>query len=713
MRSAFAIILLFIIYCLVILDSDSQDRKFIRGIKAVVPPVEGDSIERDGTIDDIWFNDISEAVRLTDTSHWSRTDVNNLVNNAGAADTIKLFAFKNDHPSFLTMLINATGDTVDSMEVYVDSLTKQGGGYTIQNDSGRDYNTTHWYVGKPIEHWVMQYVGVGRHGPTGDTTGFYDGRYWAGQGGAQPQPDSMFKGLMPAWCIPSEADSGVFDNGNGGYPFRVGPGEVQTIGTDIYISKNAIAGDYYGRLRVLEGGKLTHSFPLHLFIYDYTLPDSIPFKSMVYVDYSLPTYVAGHANGSAAMWAYLDKTALMLKRHLMGMNYQSQTPENWAANNGKWYVPNNTFFGAANGYEGVGQDKPFNWFMIGIYDMPANVSDSAASLCDTCWATRTGWPTTPNQGGWENNAEKWADTVQSITGEPLQTTVTTYFYGADEMDVNRAAYNWMFRRTNWTLTNGGDAENLPWFFTMAYFDGYGGSERSTATETDIYEWSITLLADTFGYNMQYLNVGSYLTDAYVDTGLGHKYGYYNGIGPRAAFPGWTQLDARKTEIRAAFWIAWKYGLHHLWNWHGWYMAEWELGQGTSHASPMDTSIHVFWPEAGKTHGIQDHTILWTMQDTVRPEDDRGINAPIVGITVKNWRQAQLDYMYLWVANDLGVNTQTVYDSIVGRALSDWGADPNWPESYTWDYNFQPHWREEGYYYERYRRALADSIIANK
>jgi hypothetical protein len=102
-----------------------------------------------------------------------------------------------------------------------------------------------------------------------------------------------------------------------------------------------------------------------------------------------------------------------------------------------------------------------------------------------------------------------------------------------------------------------------------------------------------------------------------------------------------------------------------------------------------------------------------MQDTVRPEDDRGINAPIVGITVKNWRQAQLDYMYLWVANDLGVNTQTVYDSIVGRALSDWGADPNWPESYTWDYNFQPHWREEGYYYERYRRALADSIIANK
>jgi hypothetical protein len=713
MKTFGVILILFVVVMLAVYDGHCQRVFAPIRVRPAQEQVGEDSIERDGTINDIWFNSISDAVRLTDTSHSTRTDADNAINSGGDADTVEIVMLKNDRFSFQTLFINATGDTVDSLEMYVDSLSRSGGGYTIKNDSGRSYTNPYWYEGKPIKHWIMTYTPVGRNAATGDTTGYYDGANWAGWPAAQPQPDSMFKGFLPSFCVPIEATSGVYDNGNGGYPFVIGPGEVQSIGTDLYVADDAVAGHYYGRLRCYEGGLLTHSKVVHLEVKNYALPDSLPFLTNFYIDYSLPTSVAGNGDRSVGHEQFLDRTAMLVKEHLLSVVYQSETPETLAAYRGKWYAHTNLFFSADSGYDGVGQDWPFNWMFIGTYDMPANMDEES----DTAgFNSRCGWPTTHNETAWKTNAEKWADTMEAVMGHDLVGARTKVeFYGADEMDLNRAVYNWMFRRTKWTHTNGGgDSEDIDWIFTMPYFDGYGGSDDANATKTEVDHWSMTGaggIDSLKGYNeSDSLFPDTYFNANHIRNELGHKAGWYN-MGPRGGFPNWTTLDVPKTESRAAFWIAWKYGVDHLWNWHAWYMAEWELTQSASHCNPMDTSIHVFWPTAGLTHGIQDHTFIYSLQDTIRPEDDRGVNGPLMGYTGKAISAGVADYRVLHAAEALSVNTEAVYDSICGKAFNDWGDDDNWPEAYSRYYEFQPHWREEGHYYETYRRALIDSIIA--
>jgi hypothetical protein len=706
------------IMAIVLATCGSQDR-FAEGFRetAAEGEAEPDSIERDGTINDIWFADVTESVREDDTTHASRTASTNYHNNLGAGDTVKLVALKNDHPSFQTFFVNATADTVDSMEVYLDSLvTTAGAGYTIKNDSGRSYTHPYWYAGKPIEQWVMQYVATGL-GEGSDTTGYDDGMHWAGWPDAQPLPVADFKGMLPTWCIPSEADPGpIGTTGQGGYPFYVAPGAAQSIGTDIYVSRDAVAGDYYGRLRVYEGGYLTHSFPVHLIVKDYTLPDFVPLMTNLFIEPTLPKYYAG--KDAAGILDFIDKSAMLMKRHLFNANYESETVTVWAANDGKWYVSDNVFFSASNGYDGVGQGYPFNMGFIGTYDMPANMDTSSIDGDTTGYSSRCGWPSTQD-GGWGTVAEAWADTIIRLTGEdPDEGRNVMYFYGADEMDIDRAAYNWMFTRTKLTH-DGGDGDKVGWFFTMAYFDGYGGSIDQYATETEIQHWSLTSSAgyDSLkGYNVRDSVRGTYLDNQHVQNVLGHKAGYYN-MGARAGFPNVYHHDVPGTEARAAFWLAKKYLLDHMWNWHTWYFAESGATYGgLQWKNPMDTSSLLnWWVFEGDTivnHGLQDHTLVWTGVDTTNSgANDRGIDGPIPSYTLKRLRQAVGDWRILDAADSLGVNITAIMNSVVGAAFNDWENDSGWPEVYSRYYQFQPHWREDSYYYERYRRAAIDSIIA--
>ena len=200
----------------------------------------------------------------------------------------------------------------------------------------------------------------------------------------------------------------------------------------------------------------------------------------------------------------------------------------------------------------------------------------------------------------------------------------------------------------------------------------------------------------------------YLNDTYIQGVLGHEFGFYNN-GNRGAFPNWITVDAPKTETRAVFWLALKYGFNSLWNWHAWYVAEnVAVYGGESWKSPLDTSAIAI-----PTHAIQDHTVLWTGKDTINTDSDRGINGPIASYILKSWRQGMSDYRVAHAAQQLGVNISVPSDSVVGAGFNDWGGDssPPWPEVYDRYADFQPHWREVSHWYETYRGALADSIIA--
>src|SRR3990170_5280199 len=141
-ENAWHIIFLFFFFLLILLivvaDTMPQVKTFMRShLKST------DVIERSSEIEVLWFVDENSLVRQTDTSYWARTEPLNLINNAGAADTVKLFGMKNELLAFQAIFMSRT-DSVDSVEAYIDSLV--GTGYTIKNDSGRTISNVFRYA---------------------------------------------------------------------------------------------------------------------------------------------------------------------------------------------------------------------------------------------------------------------------------------------------------------------------------------------------------------------------------------------------------------------------------------------------------------------------------------------------------------------------------------------------------------------------------------
>ena len=230
---------------------------------------------------------------------------------------------------------------------------------------------------------------------------------------------------------------------------------------------------------------------------------------------------------------------------------------------------------------------------------------------------------------------------------------------------------------------------------------------------ELDEYSETNACDTSeGYHENDLHTGSQQKASERRT-AGDRVGWYN-FGPRAAFPNWTITDCPLTEQRAAWWIAYKYELDHIFQWHLWWYAESYATYGGAWKCPMDTAKLVQSGEY-EDRGVHEGTLVWTLSDTVTSivDNDRGYDGPMASMRLKAIRRAQMDYQYLYQAERLGINVDPIIDSICGRAFDNYGDDDAWPEAYAYGYNFQPHWREQGHYYETYRRVLADSIIGRQ
>jgi hypothetical protein len=661
---------------------------------------QSDSIERATTLAGLWLVDEGELVRQGDSSHYSKTSADNYINNGGAADTGKLTSLRRDHISFQSILYTGAS-SVDSLEVYLDSLVRDGGGYTIKNDSGRKYNNIYWFEGRPIEHFVVHYQAVEDE----DTTSYDNGMYVPGPPEAQPQPDADYKGMLPNWCIPADIDSGTYSNGQGGYPFKVAANSTQSILTDVFVDSAVLAGVYRGRLRVYEGGYLTHSKPIVLTVHDYVLSDTLPHRVNFYVNQDLPTYYAGHAPNSDEFWAFMDRTALLMKRHGINMSYQTVTAESMSVRQGKYYALPSTFFSKSAGYDGLGEGLGFSWYMIGVYDMPRFVADTGG------YSSNCGWPSGHDESGWKSAADKWEDTLRAITNDNNQDYVWRTVFGPDEPLRDRTMYDWIYNRAYWTHNSAGNGQYLDWLLT-SWMDPDPGHNRLYPI---IDYWCETNRCDTvFGYHDTDDSVwfrGEYYPDRARDRrAAGDKVGWYN-LGTRPAYPVWTVLDAPLTEARACAYIDYRDSVDFRFQWHSWWYAESYQKYGGTWKDALDT-VKLVDSGEWEDFGIQEAQLVWTLLDTLSDNNNsRGVDGPIVPLRAKNVRRAQLTYQYLHEAERLGVNVSVVIDSACGRTFDTWGPDPNWPESYSYGYAFQPHWREQGHYYETYRRALIDSIIA--
>lgn len=662
--------------------------KFVRSHKGQATYAPPDEIQRTSELAAVWAVDETEQVQAGRLTHWARYSALNAVNHGGAADTFKLFALRNEIVSFQVILVGGASD-VDSVSGWLDSLRHSAGSYTIANDSGRTCKELHRYAGRPIEHFVTQYfdIGQGTRHPT-DTT-VYPGDYDLNRPATQP-PDSVSEGWMANWMIPATATGGVFYDSlfQGGYPITVKAYRNQGIVIDVYVSRSAAAGNYYGKLRIYEGGQLSRSIPVHLYVYGSTLSDTTFLASNIIVGSSVFTKHRGLTYDSDNTRTLQDKLFKFFRRNLWGAQAGDNTYNQRAKflqHHMKYY--RGTGFTATAGYDGPGQGVGFPMYFIGPYNMPNRYWDT------TGWSSSI-WPAPGSISQWDDTADVWE---QGFRDSCSTTYPERYIYGPDEPERDRTLQTWIEGRSGTTHASAGVGSALPWFCTMWLDPSFYG---------DIDVYSVTGFTDTYNAYHQSDAATPPYERASERRAAGDKVGLYNPYGPAPQEPNWYTLDAPLAHARAVTWLAKKYSVDHLWHWIAAFTADWN-DQYSGTRDPFFGEL--LDTDGGGTSGSP-HTWVWPSVDPYLGYDF-GFDGWIGQLRLKALRRGMQDYQYLVHAQRLGVNVTAVMDSVVGRAFDNYGDDsPPWPSEYT-DPDRYPHWKERGYEYERWRRALADSIVA--
>ena len=685
----------------------------------VAPPGPPDSIEGTTQLAAVWFVDESELIHAERTTTWQRYSADNWTNRDGNADTVRLFALKNEVVSFQTVLVGPAFD-VGGVEVWLDSLT--GATYTIKNDSGRTYSDPNWYAGKPIEHFGVNFRGVGAGYRHPNDTSVYSTDWDQNQKAAEPA-DSISEGWLPDWLMPVNAIGSTFYDVDsmfqGGYPRKVLRNKNHIIATDIYVSRSAPAGEYTGSLRIYESSLLTHSIPVRLYVSAAAIPDTQFLKTNLIAGDPIFYYQAGKTKGSTGYWSLVDK----MQRFFHRRNWTVQTAGEYhdsrvkmASYNMKYYAVPNTFFSTAQGYDGPGAGLGHNMYYIGVYGQPGTFAYTCAQLGSdtTTWGGNGIWPT----GGynipyWADTADAWEQMFRDVSGG-ANSYPRRVIYATDEPPrvedvscgrpelgniVGRVLLkDWTKPRRDATHNSLGVGSSLDWFCTTGWFDPiYHGiiDEASVAGFTDgIRGYTVSLE----GWGEAYYTYDEWQADG--------RAGLYNWYGPTPQIPPFGRLDVPLTHGRAFFWLSYKYDVQHWWMWIASYTADLNNGD-LGVRDPFFGSAY----EGGNSGNSWD--VFWVTKDIVLGYDFLGGGKEgIIGRMRSNAvRRGLQDYQILTVAARLGVNVAVVQDSLVGRMLNDYGDDsPPWPDEYTDRYR-PPHWKQEGWQYDRWKRALADSIVA--
>lgn len=598
----------------------------LAGVLALVPvvifPLSScrNSTTRDG-ITAVWAIDESEKVRAEDLGHWGKTDTRNTV---WDGKQIRVFGARNEVVGF-QLILEAEGTGARHVDVRLDSLVHQG--YILKNacPTHDPFN----FVGRRIELFLESYVHVAHRS-----------EWWFAS--ARPLPDELHLGWIPDALVPFET-GGIFEHGAGGAPFDIPPRRNQAVWVDLFIPKDAPAGEFNGTAVVLQSDTAAFQIPVRLSVYDFSLPDTTHLHTHLFWGWPIVPERHGPEKDSPEYWSIFHSYAKVFHRHRLDLTDGVCTLDTFRVHVGGYYTGES--YSARFGYDGPGIGVGNQTYSIGTYDQPSDGYRSGFS------------PDTPE--AWSAAADRWEGWFQAHAP-----AVVRFKYLEDEPVYER--WPEVRKKALWIRSSKGVGRSLNTLVTTRIGEDLYGA---------ITFW---LVGGHSGWNESGGTTGF---DIHVVPGrraAGDRVAFYNGQRPSYADPG--PIDDFAADARVNPWIAWKYGADMY--------SFWEIAYYAS------SGVNI-WNEP--TGGGM---MVYTGEDRKHTRDSRGLKGPIVSIRMKNLRRGVQDYEYLWLASRAGVPVADVVDDVVPAAFNDYNGT-----TFT-SQRDQPLWAKNGYVFEQSRRALA-------
>ena len=458
-------------------------------------------------------------------------------------------------------------------------------------------------------------------------------------------PSAYYTGWVPDCLIPFSAPEG-----KGGAPFTIEPEMNQGVWVDILIPRNTRAGIYTGDASILVSGRVWKKIPITLRVYDFTLPDSTHLKNMFGFSAGYLSERHKVKSGTDEYYKLELKYFQLAHRQRFDLVTGVDNLGDMTANYSRYYT--GKAYSEMNSYSGPGINTGNNTFSIGYGgNLPAEYGGNACKMNKTDW-----WKGSDLWEDWfENNAPGVERHKYLFPDEPD--------WKGPKGKLGTGSIDTIRMQANWTHTNPGKGKSIPCLVTntvkprlIGYVDYWSVSAQ---------DWNTNLTAEIVA----------------SERVKGHKFGIYNGFRPGM---GAVVSDADAVEFRVMPWIVWKYNIDQYFYW----------------STTFWTDKNVFRDPLTYDNRINgDGTFLYPGQDSLFPEESRGLPGPLSSIRAKNWRRGEQDFEYLYLARKMGLGKEA--DLIVNECVpvAVWDAKDKHDVS----------WSSRGYKFEEYRRKLAELI----
>jgi hypothetical protein len=435
--------------------------------------------------------------------------------------------------------------------------------------------------------------------------------------------------------------------------FTIEGGHNQSVWVDIYIPKNAPAGQYTGEVLIHEGGSLKYRVPVTLAVRNFTLPDTPTSKTMLatsYHDvsarYTGVAYPDANSPQDKLTLRVMDRQMMLAHRHKISLIDENSGATAWQQTRPRpeWEARlSGELFTAANGYKGPGTGVGNNVFSIATYGV---------------WRDWWSNPTKTQMWNYTNQWEKWFQANAPDTER--------FLYLIDESPNYAQTEQW----AGWMKSNPGAGRNLKSFAT------------ADLIEAQRHIPSLNITASWFAVADKTLWSAAAQD---VERDRSKRFFVYNGQRPAS---GSFATEDDGVSLRQLPWGQYKKGIDRWFFWSATYYDDYQGGRGPTNvfktaqtfggAASRDSNLGMTGWNASNGDGL----LFYPGTDRVFPAESYDLQGPIASLRLKHWRRGiqDIDYIALAARVDRAAVSAIVH-RMVPKVLWDNGVtDPNDP---TW------------------------------